>query len=125
MKRLRLRLFPKVVLCTFALITVTLLSVHVLASITKVTVGTNAVLLQAATNRQWAIIQNYGPGNLYVAVDGSTNVTVPSGSYPGILVPANGFITLSGAGVTLSDWSLDFWGVADQANTVVSVQSKP
>lgn len=52
--------------------------------IIKAAVGTNATKVQDTTRRDWFVLQNQSDSNIYVAIDGSTDVTIDTGTKPGI-----------------------------------------
>ena len=52
--------------------------------ITKIAVATTATLVDAATERQWLMIQNQSDTAIFLSFDGTATVTTDSGATPGI-----------------------------------------
>jgi hypothetical protein len=52
--------------------------------ITKIAVATTATLVDAATERQWLMIQNQSDTPIFLSFDGTAAVTTDSGASPGI-----------------------------------------
>lgn len=58
--------------------------------ISKHAIGTTATLVRSAEERRWIIIQNLSDTDVFLALDGSTDVTIASGLKPGVRIAANG-----------------------------------
>jgi hypothetical protein len=54
--------------------------------ITKIAVATTATLVDAATERQWLMIQNQSDTPIFLSFDGTTAVTTDAGASPGIRI---------------------------------------
>jgi len=52
--------------------------------ITKIAVATTATLVDAATERQWLMIQNQSDTPIFLSFDGTAAVTTDAGVSPGI-----------------------------------------
>lgn len=52
--------------------------------ITKIAVATTATLVDAATERQWLMIQNQSDTAIFLSFDGTATVTIDTGATPGI-----------------------------------------
>lgn len=52
--------------------------------ITKIAVATTATLVDAATERQWLMIQNQSDTPIFLSFDGTAAVTTDAGASPGI-----------------------------------------
>lgn len=52
--------------------------------ITKIAVATTATLVDAATERQWLMIQNQSDTAIFLSFDGTATVTTDTGATPGI-----------------------------------------
>lgn len=52
--------------------------------ITKISVATTATLVDAATERQWLMIQNQSDTPIFLSFDGTAAVTTDAGASPGI-----------------------------------------
>ena len=52
--------------------------------ITKIAVATTATLVDAASERQWLMIQNQSDTAIFLSFDGTATVTTDSGATPGI-----------------------------------------
>lgn len=52
--------------------------------ITKIAVATTATLVDAATERQWLMIQNQSDTPIFLSFDGTAAVTTDAGATPGI-----------------------------------------
>ena len=62
--------------------------------IAKVNVGTNVTLVQAAQGRGAIALQNQSDTDIFVALDGSTDVSIDSGSKPGIKIAPGATLTM-------------------------------
>ncbi len=67
--------------------------------ISKVNIGTTATVVQAATPRVAIALQNQSDTDIYVALDGSADVTTDSGSKPGLKISPGGTLSMLGGDV--------------------------
>lgn len=74
--------------------------------ILKINVTTAATLVQASQDRKWSILQNLSDTDIYVALDGSSDVTGAAGAKPGIKLSAQGGIAAGGEG----EFNINFSG---------------
>ena len=89
--------------------------------IAKVSVDVTATLISAAKDRKWFLIQNQGGTDVFVSIEGSSDVTVDTGSKPGFLLKP---------GESLGTMREDFrgavsnalYGIASVAPSNVSIQ---
>lgn len=66
--------------------------------ILKVNVGTSPTLVQTATEREWLIMQNLSDTDIYLSMDGSSDVSGAAGAKPGVRISANGGMISGGEG---------------------------
>ena len=52
--------------------------------ISKIAVATTATLVDAASERQWLMLQNQSDTAIFISFDGTATVTTDSGATPGI-----------------------------------------
>jgi len=52
--------------------------------ITKIAVATTATLVDAASERQWLMLQNQSDTAIFISFDGTSTVTTDTGATPGI-----------------------------------------
>lgn len=64
--------------------------------IAKVNVGTTATLVQAAKGRCAVALQNQSDTDIYVALEGSSDLTTDAGAKPGLKIAAGGSLTMLG-----------------------------
>lgn len=67
-------------------------------AILKVNVGTTATLVQGSVEREWVILQNLSDTDIYLSLDGSSDVTGAAGAKPGVRLSANGGMLSGGEG---------------------------
>jgi hypothetical protein len=60
--------------------------------IAKINVTVAATLLSAAKRRAWFVLQNISDADIYVALDGSSDVTGAAGAKPGLLIRPGEFL---------------------------------
>lgn len=91
--------------------------------ILKVNVGTSATLVQGSQDRKWAILQNLSDTDIFVSLDGSSDVTGSAGAKPGLKLSANGGTAAGGEGEYNINFSGPIYAVHEGAgNKVLTLQ---
>jgi len=87
--------------------------------ITKVSVLTSVTTLDAAKVRRKIVVQNLGTNPVFVAFDGSTDVTTSSGSKPGVRLDQ---YETFGWDLDITQTNHAWYAIADGGTSNVSVQ---
>lgn len=80
---------------------------------TNVPSGSTGIQVLPATRRAWVILHcpSTNQVNVYVSLDGSTNVTTDTGTYPGVPIVPGGMLVWSGQEEATTANDAEIWAV--------------